>query len=389
MNKFSLLFFNLLFLLTGYAQITFQKAYGDYWAENAECIYETETIKQTTDNGYAIINTTQTLAGLSKCAIYFLKLDQNGDTIFTKVFYRPGGARGRSVFQTSDGGYILGAENPGPNPSLIKIDALGNVIWSKDLLISTGFNSGYCAVPLKSGDFLVSGGGTGGASLFKIGGSGNSVFGKRYYTASAMSIIFYSSIECSNGDLVSVGYIHDTYVWGLIMRTDANGNIKFAKKYNIVNNISELFKSVELQDKSIISCGYVQHTNYDRDILLIRTDSLGNTSYVKTIGDTNSQRTTNVKNDLQGNLYITGQANCASTSDGGLVIKMDPAGNTIFSKIYLNGAMCEGITLTKDKGFAIEGMTSYFGAGKTDIYVFKADSNGNAGCDIINYPLLR
>ncbi len=385
MNRFACIFFSLLFHIVSNSQITFQKSFGGSWAENSECIYEVETIKQTSDNGYAICSTTQTYAGPSNSGAYFLKLNANGDTSFVRTFYRENPTRGRSVHQTLEGGYILGVDYNSTNSGLIKLDNFGNIQWSKEII---NFGNTYQATPLKLGGFLVSGGSYLGAALAKFDINGNLVFCKKYYHPQYYNVLLYSSLECSNGDIISVGYYYPVgYVYALVMRLDSTGNIKFSKIYNISNNVSESFKSVELSDKSIVICGYVQYANYNRDILLIKMDSLGNTIDVKTIGDSYSQRTTNIIKDKNENLFIAGQANNSFSNDAGLLLKISPIGNIVFSKTYLNGAMCEGIDLTSDNGIVMEGMTSYFGNGSTDRYVFKTDSNGYAGCNTIDNPL--
>jgi hypothetical protein len=385
MSKFACIFFSLFFHIAIYSQNTFQKSYGGSWAENSECIYEVETIKQTSDNGYAICSTTQTYAGPSNSGAYFLKLNANGDTSFVRTFYRENPTRGRSVHQTIDGGYILGVDYSSINGGLIKLDNFGNIQWSKDI-IQGNLSSTYHATPLKDGGYLLSGGGWYG-TLSKVDVNGNLVFGKRYKTPQNNNVVLFSSLECSNGDIISVGYYYNSYTYALVMRLDSTGNIKFSKIYNISNNVSESFKSVELSDKSIVICGYVGYANYNRDILLIKMDSLGNTIDVKTIGDSYSQRTTNIIKDKNENLFIAGQANNLFSNDAGLLLKISPIGNIVFSKTYLNGAMCEGIDLTSDNGIVMEGMTSYFGNGNTDRYVFKTDSNGYAGCNTIDNPL--
>jgi hypothetical protein len=98
------------------------KTYGGAGNEGAS------SVDQTLDGGYIIVGTTDSF-GAGSADIYLIKTNTKGDTLWTKTF---GGAdidHGRSVQQTSDGGYfILG--NSGSKIYLIKTTSTGNIIWT-------------------------------------------------------------------------------------------------------------------------------------------------------------------------------------------------------------------------------------------------------------------
>ena len=97
-----------------------------------------QDIIQTADNGYAIVGYTTTSPAQYYDA-FMVRTNSSGDTLWTK---RYGGSNGPSNYDDansikllSDGGFILGGQSyngaNGLDQSLIRINSVGTVIWSK------------------------------------------------------------------------------------------------------------------------------------------------------------------------------------------------------------------------------------------------------------------
>ena len=121
------------------------------------------SVRQTSDNGYIIVGMTDSF-GAGGYDIYLIKTDAAGDTLWTRTYGGEGSDDGRSVQQTSDGGYVVAGNTQLPGVfgcdiHLIKTDAIGDTLWTNSWgeTTETGTNNGRCVQQTFDGGYVVAG----------------------------------------------------------------------------------------------------------------------------------------------------------------------------------------------------------------------------------------
>ena len=241
-----------------------------------------KSVKQTSDDGYIITGYTDTSSNSSD--VFLIKTDINGDTLWTKIYSQINNDMGNSVQQTTDGGYII-----------------------------TGWTNSYS----------------------------------------------------NNYDI-------------LLIKTDDNGNLIWTKTYG--GNYGDVGRSVQqTSDEGYIITGTTHSSSYNTDISLIKTNSYGDTLWTKTYGNSNNDEGYSVQQTTDEGYIITGQT---TSSDGDmdlLLVKTDELGDTIWSKTYggYGDDIGYSVQQTTDGGYIVTGFLENYYTEHTDVYLLKTDNNGD------------
>jgi hypothetical protein len=119
-----------------------------------------QSVVQTNDGGYIAAGATQFPLFSGKVNAYVVKTDPDGNTTWSKEFSRTAGNDyGRSIVQTSDGGYaIAGDPDHWGNADfwLMKIDASGNLLWDKTFG-GTGYEIADSIAQTREGGYALAG----------------------------------------------------------------------------------------------------------------------------------------------------------------------------------------------------------------------------------------
>ena len=165
-------------------------------------------------------------------------------------------------------------------------------------------------------------------------------------------------------------------VW--LIKTDANGNEDWYQTFG--GSEEETGSSVQqTTDGGYIIVGSIG-SYPDHDVYLIKTDLNGDSLWTKTFGGYYDDAGYSVQQTTDGGYIITGYTESygAGYTDVYL-IKTDTDGDLMwtqtFGGIYDEEGFC--VQLTLDGGYIIAGWTSSYGAGNLDVYLIKTDANGD------------
>jgi uncharacterized delta-60 repeat protein len=164
-----------------------------------------------------------------------------------------------------------------------------------------------------------------------------------------------------------------------LVKTDSSGTADWSRTYGGSNN-EEAFSVQQTLDGGYIIAGYMEYSgSANADFYLVKTDSCGGEQWSKTYGGTGDDKAYSVRQAVDGGYIVAGYTESfgAGQSDFYLV-KTDSSGKVQWSRTYGgdNNEQAFSLQCTLDGGYILAGYTESFGAGQTDFYIVKTDSQG-------------
>jgi hypothetical protein len=308
------------------------KSYGSYQTVNIA--YD---VKPLMDGGYVIAGYTTTFNPENN-DLLLSRLNAQGDTAWFRTFGGDSSDFGYSVDETPDHGYIItGYTNSFGNGSsdlwLVKVDTLGN--WQFAKTYGGSYDEyGYSVQTTSDSGFIVAG--------------------------------FTSSFSMHFGD-------------GWLLKTNASGDTLWTKMYS--NGFCDVLESVRQTPDGgyILSGATILSDTLSWDLLLIRTDSLGNVIWSKIYGGDSSEDGSSVEPTPDGGYIVCGRSNSFGNGQPDIwILKTDSLGDTLWTKILGGHLDDEGLDInpTSDNGYILAGVTNSFGAGSYDGWLVKLGDNG-------------
>ncbi|MHC4430115.1 MAG: hypothetical protein ACYS0D_16180 [Planctomycetota bacterium] len=371
---------------------TFQRTFGTVGEERSEWV------DQTSDGGYII-------CGFQVSDIYVVRLDASGALQWNS---RIGAAVGfniaNRVQETGDGGFILAGETSttplGFGISLIKLNAAGAIQWrfAYPGTAFAGGTHGQTAVEETSdGGFIVSGRlqGTGNASqapiLIRTDANGNLLWAK-YYVDLQYGVNTYASfndvhevrIPGAAPGFIAAGHTAMN-VFGsresLLALFDSAGNPIWAKTYGDPQHTDFAFSVDPAANDDFLLSGFAKAIGEGGGTYLLRTDNAGNLLWMRTFRFFNG--TNSMEELASGDIILAGNADDQTSPALASLLQTDASGAFLWCQAYggTGSEQGEAVDPTTDGGFMLAAWTNSFGAGSFDVYAIRTDGSGVSGCN--------
>jgi hypothetical protein len=339
---------------------------------------------QTSDGGYALAGTIDAQTR----GVWLVKTDAVGNHLWNKTygdFEYPSDALGASVIQTSDGGYaIAGATTDnilyGRDVWLIKTDAAGNHLWNKtygdpDIFVE---DFGRSVVQTTDGGYAIGGytssmiEGNAEILLIKTDAAGNLLWNTTYGGSDGEWA--YSIIRTADGGYALAG---STYSYNAsdenfyVVKTDADGVMQWNKTYGGLG-FDTAYALIQTMDGGYALAGDYDVGEYVYDFWLVKTDAVGNHLWNKTYGGhgvMDADWCRSVVQTTDGGYTIAGTTTSYGAGNGDAwLVKTDADGNYVWNKTYGGSGYENAYALvqTSDGGYVMAGTSNgYFWLAKT------------------------
>jgi hypothetical protein len=371
------------------SQIIFEKTYGG--SENDEGY----SVQETMDGGFILAGYTKS-SGAGEGDVYLIKTDSMGGTLWTKTYGGPDLDIGWSVYQNSDKGYILTGEtwSSGTDSNdvyMIRTDSLGNIICEKTLGGFMDRDMGFSVQQTSDGGFIF-----GGATVYQSAGLEDvylirtdilcdTLWTKTYGGTNTDQ--GYSVQETQDGGFIVAGYTASFGAGSLdvyLIKTDFLGDLRWSRTYG--GSLEDQGQYVQQTlDEGYIIVGFTESFGEGSyDVYLIKTDSLGDTLWTKTHGGPLDDRGYSVDQTSDGGYILMGYTESFGAGNKDVwLIKTDSLGDTIWTCTFGGTEDDCGYSVeeTSDGFYIFTGYTASFGEGNRDVYLIKADSCGVVGVE--------
>jgi len=302
---------------------------------------EAYSIQQTKDGKYIIAGYTESF-GEGGRDVYIINLDANGNLVWQKTFGGDSSDWANIIQQAKDGGYIIAGDTMSFGAGwwydvyILKLDVDGELEWEK-IFGGSNYDAGYSIQQIQDGGYIVAG-------ETKSFGAGD----------------------------------YNVY----ILRLDSNGKLLWKKTFGGSNNESATAIQ-QTKDGGYIVAG---NTNFlwagNSDVYIIKLDSNGKLLWQKIFGGSNGDFANSIQQTSDGGYIVAGYTTSFGARGSDVyILKLDANGELVWQKNF-GGDSSDGafaIQQTSDGGYIVAGNTESFGAGKSDVYILKLDTDGNTG----------
>jgi hypothetical protein len=296
-----------LFKITPFGDTLWTKTYGrtGYNCANA--------IASTPDGNFIVAGCSNAVG----CGVYLLKINQNGDTLWTKTYGGTGKEVAYAITTTPDGNSIVAGVTFSSIGAgyiyLLKINSDGDTLWTKTFGGSS-FDCALAVKPMADGNFIVSGksesfdGGRFEMFLLKITPKGDAVWEKNY----DIDIGMHQSITpTSDGNFIIAGGNSSIY----IVKITPQGDTLWTKIYG--GNDNDCATAIRpTLDGNFIVAGNTASLSYTTDSYFLKITPQGDTLWHQIFKENYFNYTSDIIPTFDGNFIAVGYSGFVLVNGG-------------------------------------------------------------------------
>ena len=186
-----------------------------------------------------------------------------------------------------------------------------------------------------------------------------------------------STIISSDNNLIICGNLNDNIS---IIKISKTGEEIWRSDFN-AGNMSEAYSITQTTDNDLFVCGktYRNYSDTRMDVLLIKLNSSGDTTWTKTYGGDESDYGMNIISTSDGNILLAGKTESFGAGSFGdiYLLKVNFNGDTLWTKSYSDQDQEVPFSLieTTDGEYLVTG-TNEDDSNYRGLYLLKVNSNG-------------
>ncbi len=354
-------------------------------------------LASTADGGLLATGYTQSVPGNGNDA-FLVRYNSFGEMLWAKTYGDTGDETTWDVISTLNGNIVTAGHSSGVSANkagiISRLDSAGNIMWSKGVHSTLG-DVNYYRVMETSDLHLVAAGlivrnAKEDILISKFSPTGNLLWNR--IVSSAQDDEIMGMTETSEGDYIFAGLSSDVNGFGgtdfAVVKTDSAGNVLWKKLYGSTSN--ERLNSVIEVMGSYYFLGWSNIGSIGgNDMILMKTDSVGNPNWVYAYGTAQAERVFNMMYDPLENAIITAgytdYSDSVTNNRNTYLANVDLSGNLVWAKSYggnsTDGHWPTGMAMNNDRGYYVLGSTNSFGPGSYSLYLTKTDTWGNTACN--------
>jgi hypothetical protein len=353
-------------------------------------------VQNTRNNGFICAGRTFSF-GTGGWECYMVRLNSQGDTLWTKTYGNVLYDELQDVDTTSDGGFIAVGHTTttdfASNVYLIKTDSNGVHQWSKEYGGANGLSDkGYSVSQTSDGGYIISG------TTASFGSGGDDMYVIKTTSTGAISwtaVIGTAGVneagrkiqQTSDGGYIVAGYtdgIGQSFYDVLLVKINSAGVVQWKKTYG-GSSFDFAYTVQQTTDNGFIIGATTNSFGAGNwDAYLIKTDANGNLTWSKTYGLSGEDRAQSARQTADGGYIMCGRSSSFGLGSFDAVLyKTDANGNLLWTRSYGGSGDDQGFYAREysTNNYVLCGYSVSNGAGSKDLYLVKTGLNGASGCN--------